>query len=76
MQCRIAFVITPVSMLTAAGVNSPSASSEPPPASAAPASKAFSRPGRSPICSKCWPVPSGPAPPNQPASFCIPWPTK
>src|SRR5436853_246321 len=61
---------------TAAGVKSPSASSEPPPASAAPAISALSRPGRRPTCSKNWPVPSGPAPPHQPASFCIPCPKK
>ena len=70
-------VVTALAMgAGAAGVKRPSAMSEPPPASAAPASSAFSRPGRRPICSNISPVPSGPPPPNQPASFCIPWPKK
>src|SRR5215208_2850931 len=77
-QCTvlIAVIITLHSAAAAAGVAAPSAKSKPPPASAAPAVTAFRRPGRSPIDSKPWAVPSRPPPPNQPKSFCAPWPKK
>ena len=54
----------------------PRTSSAPPPASAAPAASAWRLPGRSPMPSKNWPVPSRPWPPNQPNNFWVPWPKK
>src|SRR4051794_1223074 len=72
---RMAVTIVEATAVAASGVAAPRARSAPPPASAAPAAMAFRFPGRSPRFSKNWPVPSGPWPPNQPKSFCVPWPT-
>jgi hypothetical protein len=71
---RIAVVITPVIAEAASGVASPAASSVPPAVSVAPASRACTFAGRIPSDSIMPSVPARPGPPNQPKSFCVPWP--
>src|SRR5690349_21119722 len=66
----MAVTITPDSAAVASGVSRPSASSAPPPASAAPAAMACRRPGRRPIFSNPSAVAAG-SPPNQPNSFWV-----
>ena len=72
---RIAVVIVLVSSVAATGVSAPSASSVPPAVSAVPARIAWRRGGRMPSLFIMPLVPSRPGPPNQPNSFCVPWPT-
>ena len=67
--------MTPTTDAPASGVRKPSASMTPPPASLSPAMIAKTTPGRYPSISKKAPVPRLPCPPNQPNSFCVPWPT-
>src|SRR5512133_1194412 len=72
----MAEIITEERAAAASGVAAPKAKSTPPPASAVPATRALRRPGCSPIESNMSAVPPGPPPPNQPKSFCVPWPMK
>ena len=73
---RIAVTIVAVRPAPASGVSAPRVMSAPPTVSAVPAAVAWRVPGLSPSDSKNPAVPSRPWPPNQPNSFCVPWPTK